>query len=560
MPEIDKAKDCMERYRALEKQRETSIPVWQDIKDYVAPQCGMFMKAGQRPEDGPADYEAILDSTASKCLRVLSAGMQTGLTSPARPWFRLTLYNTDLAQYSPIRIWLDLVERIIYSRLARTNFYNSMHKLYREEAAFGQNVMLIDDDVIDLIRFSTLTVGEYYLAESDRGIVDTLYRDVWMQARQMAEKFEEDKLPQSVKNALNRNAPYEWFPVIHCIQPRKTYDPDKMDSQNMAYESVYLFGQERNDIIMESGYREQPFIAPRWETSGSRVYGNGPGHEVLGHVKGLQQMVADLWEGSEKSVRPPLKTGGSLKQEISHLAGRVSHLDPASAESLKPIFEVKPDFQGLIASLDRVDLKIRECMYADLFLMLDEPTPGMTATEVAERHQEKLMLLGPVLENQFNEALNPLMDRVFAVLYRKGIFPPIPPLMAEALKADPEGNQIKVEYVSLLAQAQKLVSTQAIRAVTGYVVETAQTFPDVIDKFNADNAVDKFSEAIGGPPDIINPKDVVKSIREQKAKALAMQAKMQQMQQGAELGKTMSETDMESPNALTKVQESMQAV
>ena len=194
-------------------------------------------------------------------------------------------------------------------------------------------------------------------------------------------------------------------------------------------------------------------------------------------------------------------------------------------------------------------------------MLVNAPQSTMTATEVMERHEEKLLMLGPVIERQFYELLNPVIDRTFSVLMREGKIPPPPQeLIEEAKRQGDDKMDLKVEFISLLAQAQKIVATRAIDAVTTYALNVAQVKPDVLDKLDVDQAMDEYASATGAPPNIIVPDDMVRKAREVKVQQLAQAQQQQQMAQGAQTMKTISEVNMEEGSALNQLQNSMDSI
>jgi hypothetical protein len=543
----------VQRYMDLKDQRKEWENEWEDIRDYILPRTGRFDEDTKPGENETGRYNKILDATASRALRVLAAGMQGGLTSPARPWFKLSLYDEDLLDIKPISEWLEKVQKRMYTLFSRSNFYNAIHRLYKEECGYGQAVVVVEEDDVDDARFVVLTCGEYYLVENERGMIDTMYRVLWMQARQMEQKFGKSVLPDDVKKQLEEDNgnPFAWFKVLHCIRPRKNLDASKLDNLNFPFESIYIAMQNDYPIVRESGYRESPLAAPRWETNTGDVYGRSPGHDVLPDTKMLMEETADYLKALQKQNDPPLKGTAGLKNEVSHLSATVTYTnDQMQNDALKPIYEVKPDIAAMVAARQDTRQQIREGLYNDLFLMLIEPTPNMTATEVAERHEEKLLMLGPVIERQFYELLTPIIERVYAIMGRKGMIPEPPPELTDAIQNDGRTQDMKIEYVSLLAQAQKLVATQSIRAVTAYITGMAEYKPEVLDKLNHDSAVDEYVEATGAPSVMINNEDTIKEIRDNREAQQAALAQQQREAQAMEAAKTMGDTSTEEGTAL----------
>ena len=517
--------EVMDRLEALKQERHGSWdPHWKEVIDYLMPMRGRFTASGDAPNRGHRRGVKILDSVGTQALRMLAAGMHGGLTPLSRPWFRLGVPDQDMQGASEVRQWLAEAERRIVHALAKSNFYETVSSFYFELAGIGTAVMLCLDDFPGGVRFFAPTVGEYYLAANAKGEVDTLYRLFWMTARQMEQQFGRGRLSHQVRSALDAN-PFTWFKVIHAVEPNAARQPGKADSANKPYASFYLEEGGR-EFLSRGGFDEQPFVAARWDVTGSDAYGRSPGMDVLGDIKMLQAMSDAQLRAVHLSIAPPLTIPRSLQATLNLLPGGRNVVDPGSQDVVRPIYQVSPNLQGMEVKLEQVRSAIRGGFFNDLFMTLRD-NPDMTATEVAERHEEKLLLLGQVIERIQSEVLDPIVGRVFYVLARQGAIPAPPGLLA--------GQELKVEYVSMLAQAQKAVGTQNISRFLSFVSGAAQIQPQVLDKLDVDAAVDEYAEAVGVPPKLLVDAKAVARTRQARAQAQAAQAQAQaQAAQAAE--------------------------
>jgi hypothetical protein len=401
-----------------------------------------------------------------------------------------------------------------------------------------------------------LTAGEYCISQDDRREVDGVYRTVYLNASQLAKKFGKDKLPREIKDELKRNGqgnPFKVHPVAHVIRNRDFYNPGMIDSLNMPFGSTYVLEDEKK-IIHTSGFREWPCAVPRWTLTGSDPYGNGPCSEILGDVKSLQELVYDKLMALSLMIKPPMKAPSSLKGAVGSIeAGSVVYGDRADIEKFETIMDVVPNLAQFNQDIGDLRQQIRQGMYNDLFLSLLEEKGRMTATEVAERHEEKLLLLGDVIERQFTDLLNPTIDRTFAIMFRNGMIPPVPQILIDAA---PEGSKsigLKVEFVSLLAQAQKLVTTQSIRAVTSYAIEMADAVPAVLDNVDFDAAITEYSESVSAPPNLMTSEEVKMQIRQQRALAQQAQAQAEQEALAVDNAQKLGSTSTEDGTALAEL-------
>ena len=203
--------------RDMESIRSRYFPVWQEIAKYIVPGRGVFTK--DEPNQGERKDRELLDPTPLQALHVLSAGLQGGLTSPSRPWFRLGVADGDLSDFYSVRLWLDEVERRIFHVLSQSNVYNALHTLYQEIGAFGVGAMLVEEDANNVVRAHTFTAGEFCLSYGLDGLPNRFGREFWMSAQQMEEEFGEEALSDAAKAALKSGRLDQWFRVCQMIYP-----------------------------------------------------------------------------------------------------------------------------------------------------------------------------------------------------------------------------------------------------------------------------------------------------------------------------------------------------
>ena len=552
------------RWKKLEDDRSSWRSHWSEITDYMLPRRGRYMTESQSTK-GRKRSSKIVDNTAGQALRTLSAGMMSGMTSPARPWFRLHTADPDMMRMAGVKDWLGLAEREVRAILARSNFYNNASSLYTELGAFGTGAMYRMTHPKDIVSFRVFTAGEYVIAEDEYGRVDTLGREFTMTVSQVVEQFVIDrgtgkadwsKVSGAVKNLWNRKAFDEQIDIIHLIQPRRDEDRDltKRDGKNKAWMDVYIeTGADGDTILSESGYDKFPAYCPRWDVLGGDIYGVSPAMEQLGDIKQLQHEQRRKAQAIDKMVNPPMVASLSLKgKPATTLPSGVTYVDPQQGSSgFAPAYTVQPRIQEMMMDIQEVQNRIQRGFYADLFaMMINSDRRQMTATEVAERHEEKLTLLGPVLQRLNTEFLDPMSSDVFAMAFAAGRLPPPPQEL--------QGMDVDVKYVSLLAQAQEAVAATAIERTFSFAGNLVAVFPEITDNIDADIAFRAYGETLGISPDIIRDDAEVQQMRLARQQAQQQQAQMEQTmaaaqvaQTGAQAARVLSEADTTRPNALT---------
>ena len=547
----------LNRWNALTNERSEWIEHWKELSSHFLPRTGRFFV--DEVNRGDKRWNDIYDSSATRALRTLSAGMMSGMTSPARPWFRLAIPDTELMEYTPVKLWLNEVTKRMRDVFARSNTYRSLSANYEELALYGTCADIVVDDFENVIRHHTLTAGEYCLATNNRREVDTLYREWDMTVSQIVREFGIDNVSQTVKNLFSNGGKGldTYVTIVHCIEPRLDRDLRMRDASNMAFKSVYFEkGGDNEKLLRESGFKRFPALTPRWTTTGNDVYGYSPAMEALGDVKQLQHQQLRKAEVIDFKTRPPMVLPTSMmNQQVNRNPGAFMFSDqPANGGGIRSAYEVNLDLSHLTADMMDVRDRISGAFYADLFLMLANDTrSGITATEVAERHEEKLLMLGPVLERLHNEKLDPLVDLTFTRMLEGGLLPPPP----EEL----QGMDLKIEFVSTLAQAQRAVGVASIDRLIGTVGAIAGLRPDVVDKLDADQMIDAYADSLGVDPSLIMADDKVALVRQQRAQQQQMQqmaAMAQPLQQASQAAVNLSQTGQAGDGGLSSLLDAFQ--
>ena len=516
----------LRRLSSLEQERASWESHWRDLAAMFLPRRSRFLNQGGRANDGARNDANLVDSTGILAVRTLASGMQSGLTSPARPWFRLTLRDSEAAEGNEARVWLHAVEQELSSAFARSNFYDSVHMLYHELGVFGTGCLLVEEDADSVLRCRTLTVGEYCLDTNGSGRVDTLYRRILMTPRQILDAWP-DTCPNRIKDMAAKDSA-ERLEILHLVEPNPDYKEDKTEDKNSRpFLSVHMLMTGQREVLEESGYYEFPALAPRWDITGDDVYGKSPAMGALGDAKMLQRMRKDGLESLAKEVNPPLLVPSTLTgQAINGTPGAINYISPLAQgqhNSITPLYQVRASLQNLEVTISAMQKQIRESLFNDLFLMINNVGRQMTAREVAERNAEKMLLLGPVLDRLRSELFQPLIFRAYGIASRQGLVPPPP----DAL----QGQQIKLEVVSILAQAQKSAGITAVQQVVEFAGGMARMSPGILDKVDFDEALDQMADMLGAPPRLIRAADAVAEMRSQREQQAQSMQKMQMLQQ-----------------------------
>lgn len=556
MPTTDESKRS--RYETLrgelENERSSFIGHWRELGEFIFPRRPRFTLSDVNRGDKRS--QKIIDSTATMAARTLRSGMMSGVTSPARPWFKLSTPFPELNDSPAVKTWLHTVTQRMAAVFLKSNLYNVLPIAYGDIGVFGTHALVMEEDFENVVRFYPFPIGSYCLANDHRGKVGVFTREFRLTVRQVVGRFckqdgkgkyDLSNLSQGTRQAWETNRRDQWVDVIHVIQPNDDYRPNTAMPKYKKYASCYYeAGGEDGVFLRESGYDFFPVLAPRWEVNGEDAYGTDcPGMVALGDIKQMQLGERRIMQAIDKMVNPPMIADSTLRREkLSILPGEVSYMPMRDGQGgFRPAHEVQARIDILEQKQQQVRLRVQRAFYEDLFLMLAETDRrDITAREIEERHEEKLLALGPVLEQLNQDLLDPLIDNTFNIMVRQNQVPPAPKEL--------QGMDLKVEYISIMAQAQKLVGLAGVDRFARFAMQMASASPSVLEKVDTDQLLEVVGDLTSIPPGIVRSDEDVAAMREAAAKQQMAQQQAAQMQQMAGVAKDLSQAPTTGDNAL----------
>lgn len=559
MPRIDlkEAQRVSAKGDQLKQDRDSKwLPKWKNQRDYLSPSEGQF--EGDEVNDGKRRDQKMNNKRPIRSAQTLAAGMASGMASQARPWFNLEA-PTGVPRNSNVMRWLFEVQESMRNVLSKSNLYNILPQLFHAQGVYGTGCMAALPDEQDVVRFYHYPIGTYALDTSARGVVDTFYREYTMTARQMEQQFGKDSLAPNTQQMAEKGSLLA-ITVCHLIEPNPDADMTRADNLSMPWRSTYWEKGSNNGLVLrQSGFQTFPVMAPRWDVNGVNVYGNGPGDVALGKSRELQLLEADKLRIVQQLARPAVTAPLSMRGMAANLVpgGTVWVPDQLVGQSFQPAYVPDPSaLPNVRAEIDECERSVAEAYFEDLFLLISQADGQMTATEVIQRKEEKMLMLGPVVERNNDELFDPLMDQVFQIMVEQstprwlGLVPGVPlvPPPPEELAGVP----LTVEYISILAQAQKAIAASVIERslqFTGMMIRSG--FADAADSINPDAMQAAYYASIGAPPTILRDAEQVAAIRQARAEQQQQQMMVEQGMAMAQGAKTLSETPTEGDTALT---------
>lgn len=539
------------RLVSLDQARQSWWQHWRELADFILPRRHRWLVTPGQWNRGSPINQKIINSVATTAARNAAAGIMSGTTSPSRPWFRLVVTDPEVMRDADVQVWCEDVTERVMRVMAASNYYGAKAVQYLDLVVFGTAPLIIYADRDTVIRCFNPAIGEYYCAGGPNFDVQTLARKFTMTVQQVAAEFGIENVSEHVRSlyrsARNSGASLDQEIVVcHLIEPNPDHDPDARAPGTMGLPRHFRYREfywesgtsQATGFLRVSGFLDKPFSCPRWDVTGNDAYGRSPGMDALGDIKQLQQQEKRKAQGIDKQVNPPMVADASMKNEpASLLPGSVTYVPQLNGGvGFKPVFTTNLSLGELKEDIAKVEARIKDVFFNDLFLMISQLDTVRTATEIDARREEKLVMLGPAMDRLQREGLASDIARIFQIMARSGLLPPIPDAM--------QGLPVKVEYISLLADLQRAAATTAIERVWGFAGNIGAAVPSVLDNLDADATIEEYAKLLRVSPRILANRNQRNAMRDARNQQQEMQMQMQIGEAAVGAGKVLSETDV----------------
>ncbi len=505
----------LERWKKLIAARKNWDDLWEEIALYVLPSRQGFIT---KKTKGTWRGEHIFDSTAVHSNQVLASHIHSALTSPSTPWFSMKFGKGEMNRDDPASEWLDQCSEDMYAAFSRSNFSTQASEMYNDLCCFGTGAMFIEAATQSedfKLQFHALHLGGICMAENADGMVDTVYHKRMMTARQATQRWKEAAKLDKISQAMEINPDRE-FAFLHCVMPNPKWQRDNPlpEPKFRRFISHWIAVDDRV-IVETSGYIEMPYLVPRWSKVTGDLYGYGPGILARADIRTLNEAKRMELAAWSKSIDPPL---------MALATGIISdlHLEPAGLtfvrdmNSLAPLTNATQWQATQIKSIELIE-NVKTAYLIDQ-LQLPPQKHNTSATEVEIRYALMNKVLGPTAGRLQQEFLNPLIERVFGLMYRGGQFNSAP--------SSVDATDVDISYQGPLARNQRYEDAQAIERLFGVAMQWAQLTPDALDLIDVNSAMRILAERYGVPAKALKSEGDVKKQQTARAQAQAEQEQM----------------------------------
>lgn len=506
------------------------------IADYFIPQ-----KSAINSLKSPSTSEwteGIFDTTAIHASQTFSAGCYDFMLSGEFFDFEAPKQRGKVAQAA--RDWYHQCAEITLELMNESNWALKIQEHLQDRNNFGTGIIDCEKGKRTLFNFATTNVGDFFPVENDEGYVDQVFYKYRWTAKQIVDRFGPDNVSKDVLMAYkdHKKAVKEKFCIRRKICPRKPHEREagKIDALNKEYQSVWVEDKTMH-VLDESGYDEQHFVCSRFAQWGNEEYGWSPAVMILPTVRTLQDVMKSVVALGEIKVWPRTMVPDTLKDVIQWEAGGVT-VYPDSTQNPPQVWgNDAGDYNAGKDLVVEMREMVKDAFHVDLFKALAERTKTMTATEVMELVQEKLVNFRPTFARFTSETLDPLLQRMFRLAFREGKFPEPPPEVIVEDNGELSVPEPAPVYVSKIARALRVLenkTTLEFFQQASMLVELTGDPSLITDNYNLDQVIQGIGDNSSIPTEYKISEEEREAIRQARAE-------QQQTAQALEMAKTGSE-------------------
>ena len=503
--------EIIKLYQDKEADRSTWDTMWQDISDYISPRKSDILDEKTPDVEGYTDR--IHDTTVVEANQTLAAGTYDYVVSGK--WFDYDAPK-QLEKDHEAKKWYAECGEIALDEINKSNFPLEFHEMLLDRGGFGTNVILLEEGTRSTLRFRNFPIATYILCEDDEGFVDTIIRKFELTAEQCAKRFGVENLTPKIAKAFAKDKTRrQKFKILHAIYPRF---PEIVGATGNAPEDKPVASQYISEcdkmFLRDSGFDEMPAFAGRYLCWQGHVYGFCPSVFALPTVRGVnfkQKMRKAL---AELAAFPRILIPEGMEGDIDLRSSGITIFNPNEPNAMPKEWATQGRYDVCIDDIRDDREMINKMYHVDLFKALAERDKNMTATEVLELVEEKLVNFSPTFARLKVEILDPMLLRVFNMLYRAGRFPQAPQSVMQIMEGGGVAiNVPEVNYVSKLAMAMKALENKSFLNFMALVREMVELKPRTVNLIS-DNAPRLVAENMGVSPDFLNDEEEVEAINQ----------------------------------------------
>jgi hypothetical protein len=489
----------LDKYGQARARKNRSDGLRYEAAQYAWPSARDQVRGHQTSSEGRTNTINLYDSTALTAAYTTTSGMFSYIMPAGAFWFGFTAQDPKLNKDQTLKEWMSNAASLTHKEIWRSNFQREMFLTIRSMIVFGTGVISVER-VGSGIVFKSHHIGFMSFEQNSKGVIDTVYRQIFYTARQAVQEFGRDNVGETVLKALEKDDTETQFEYVQIAAPNTDFDKTKIGMNAKKFKSVYISIADRV-VVKEKGYKDMPYLVARFSMVPGEIMGRGPVIELLPEIKMLNRMKKSFIEASEKAVNPPMvmEDDGVVGPPVTEPNGVMYVRSGAQfPQALNTGTNVALNAE-IIAQQQQV---VADGLFSNRFQSLADHR-NMTAFEAGIRKEDDLTIISPAVTSLQKETLDPLLSRVLDLLIEIG-----------KIESPPVSFDFDVAYQGRLSLAMASVQANAMEATLAKWSPYAQISP-VFENVNWDEAFRESWLAAGAPADKLTDFDAMKARREE---------------------------------------------
>ena len=535
------------RYTNMETEGSTMQEILRGVARFVAPSKEdllSFSDLDQQDIDGN-----LFDITAISCNNQLAAGLLAYMCPVNEVWFSME-GNEEIGQYDDVRSYYNTFSSRARVAMARSNFYLELHEAFLDMGWAGLGTMLSEWRKGEGLWFKKFDGGRYFIAEGNYGEVEAFCQKVELTNSQAVSRFGIDNLSEAVREEYGDGTKADMVDRKHeyvhmiMVRPDRFRESGKLDKANKPVADIWIELGNKH-MCQNGGYDEMPIFVMRCNRIRNSVYGRSPAMDALPAIRELNFINSAMDAMLEKQTDPSMLVPDTLPYPINNSPGGVTYYDGNRPDALPR--ELNTRANSLAGEQQRLmyENQIKTLFYTDVFNVFSETSKRMATFEAMQLADEKLTIFHPMQARFYSEFAGPLLKRVFALMVRNGMAPPLPPrLRAYAERNGPNSLIPEVVYSSKIARAAQAVQTKGAFQVLQVLPTLAAFDPGVVDNFDLNKMIRGMARAFSVSEEYMMKEDTVKKLQKARAEQQQMMTEIQIAKDGSEAAKNAADAGL----------------
>jgi len=534
-------KAILKRYQTLRDGAGSHFALCDQMAPYLAPS-----RVGVQTQRaiGASQARNVTDSTMMSAAELMAQFIASNSINPSQQWGSMTAKPTDGGEIDDAaqEWWEESRDRML-GDFSASMFYAEAPETLLDWGAFGTGCLITDEAPQPINHtkrgwrgsyYEAMKTGRFVIAEEPDGLVHTVMYEKEQSASMMESQFGKEKLPDKVKQALEKNEKDKAFTVVRAIYPRPIAERRyQAGALGMPYASCWI-EKDSKEIVKESGYEEFPGAVPRYLRTPGEIFGRGRGHMAFADTWTLNEAKRMGFQDWALKLQPPvLHSHDSMIATLRLTPGGPTSVNTHGRPIQDTIMPYQTGSHPEVSQIKEEELRksIRQIFYVDQILMLMEVNKSeMTAFEFAKKMTLLFNIIGPVYGRMRKEFLERIWTVKFVQMWHARAFSEPPPSMFQ------NGGEYDIVFQNPLERAQRSGDIEAITLAIQDLLPISQVYPQVFDRLDPDKTASRIFAVRGVPASVTRNEDEIAALREERLQQQQAEQNMTEAATMAEAG------------------------